>query len=427
MKRAIGIVVVLAIAMLVGVTLQTDNGYVLLRYGHTAVQMSMVALAIFAIPAFIVLYWLVRLILPLFRARRTYGRYRQSEAQRKANRHLVNGFIDVSEGRWEKGENRVLRAANGPESALLAYLIAARAAQVQGAYDRRNNYLRNAYELDRKSRMAVLLSQAELQISHHQYELALATLRSIQERKPHHVQALRLLARAYTELEDYTQLHRLVAPLRSYHALDADKVDRLEINASAMLMNKAARRGDRARLQQLWHGLSRYLRSQCRAVRPYVEALIRAGAGDLAEPIIRSHLKSQWDDELVRLYGLLQTDTPASQLANAEQWLKQHDYSSMLLLTLGRLAMATELWGKARHYLEDSAGCEKRAETYAVLGELLEQQGDPDAARTAYKTALSLAGVGTITPAGRRRGDGLLSEPIAIPGTHPQISHSRTD
>ncbi|HET6724830.1 MAG TPA: heme biosynthesis HemY N-terminal domain-containing protein [Gammaproteobacteria bacterium] len=390
MKRAVAIVIVLAIATLIGVALNADNGYVLFRYGHTAAEMSLVTLVFFAIVAFVILYILVRLVVRLTRAPRKLGDKRREQRQRRAGRDFINGLIDVSEGRWEKGEREVVKAAEASDTALVNYLAAARAAQLQGAHERRDEYLHKAYELNDVSRMAVLLTQAELQIAHRQFELALATLRRIQELKPHHAHALRLLALLYKELGDYEQLHGLVPSLRNYKAMPADKIDAAELDAATALMAQAAERHDPGRLEVLWRGLSKPLRARPVAARTYAQALIDAEAGDAAEAFLRGRLKAGWDEDLARLYGLARSGDPAAQLARAESWLKQHDDSSALLLTLGRLAMVCELWGKARTYLENSAHFGKRAETFTELGRLLESLNEQPAAAEAYKSALKL-------------------------------------
>jgi HemY protein len=390
MKRAVAIVIVLAVATLIGVALEADNGYVLFRYGDLAAEMSLVGLAFFAIVAFIVVYFLVRLAVRLSRAPRSLGESRRLQRHRRANRDFLNGLIDVSEGRWEKGEREVVRAADGSDMSLLNYLAAARAAQVQGAPERRDEYLHKAYELNDRFRMAVLLTQADLQISHRQFELALATLRRIQELKPHHVHALRLLARLYKELGDYEELHGLVRSLRSYRALEPNMIDAIELDTVGRLMATAAVRRDTTRLDKLWRDLPRHVRARPEAARPYAEALIRADANDAAEEFIRTQLKTDWDEELVRLYGLIESNEPAHLLARAEDWLQQHDDSAMLLLTTGRLAMACELWGKARTYLENSVHCGKRTETYVELGRLLESLDEEIKAAEAYKAALNL-------------------------------------
>ncbi|MFT7373882.1 MAG: HemY protein, partial [Oleiphilaceae bacterium] len=54
----------------------------------------------------------------------------------------------------------------------------------------------------------------------------------------------------------------------------------------------------------------------------------------------------------------------------AENWLKQKPNNSMLLLTLGRLSLRNELWGKALEYFKVSARIHPSPETYGELSRL---------------------------------------------------------
>jgi HemY protein len=93
----------------------------------------------------------------------------------------------------------------------------------------------------------------------------------------------------------------------------------------------------------------------------------------------------------VRLYGTLPLDDPAPALNAAEGWVKHHGRDATVLLTLGRLARRARLWGKARAYLEASAGIRPDAETYRDLAELLEQMGENERAQACYRDGLRLA------------------------------------
>ena len=64
----------------------------------------------------------------------------------------------------------------------------------------------------------------------------------------------------------------------------------------------------------------------------------------------RDALKKQWDTGLVETYGLLDIAEPGKQLSAMERFLADHPDDPTLLLTLGRLSLRAQLWGKARGY-----------------------------------------------------------------------------
>ena len=90
------------------------------------------------------------------------------------------------------------------------------------------------------------------------------------------------------------------------------------------------------------------------------------------------------------MYGEIETADRRKQLKQAEAWLKDHADDSGLLLSAARLCIASELWGKARSYLETSLAIEPDPGAYAIYGKLLSQMGETEAAADAYRRGLSL-------------------------------------
>ena len=60
------------------------------------------------------------------------------------------------------------------------------------------------------------------------------------------------------------------------------------------------------------------------------------------------------------------------------------------MLTVARLCLKNELWGKARSYLEALINLKPSAEGYQVYGDLLNQVGEADAASKAYEDGLRM-------------------------------------
>jgi len=75
----------------------------------------------------------------------------------------------------------------------------------------------------------------------------------------------------------------------------------------------------------------------------------------------------------------------------AESLLAGHARDPILLLTLGRLSSRSNLWGKAKGYLEESIDVKPMPESYRELATLLEKQGEHVAANVYYQKGLTLA------------------------------------
>jgi HemY protein len=374
-------------AILVGAVLAhlllQDRGYVLINFAGYSIEMSVPAMVLLLFAG----YFGIRLAVFLWRAPRRLGEVVADARLRRAGTKLTRGLIHLAEGDWSKGERLLTQGLKGTDAPLINYLLAARAAQLQGSNDRRDDWLRLAYDELPEAEAAILLTQAELQLEHDEFERALATLNRIEESHPGHPLALELLIRAHGALRDYDRVIELLPGLKDARA---------ESSGIAEIATSAFRRfGTRSdltaeQLDAFWGRLSGALRRMPAMIGVYAEALGRLGRGDAAEKTLRQALKAEWRSELVAAYGQISASDPSKQLKRAEQWLKGHAEDAVLLLTTARLCMAVELWGKARSYLESSIALAPTAEAYALYGQLLKQLGEDDGAATAFRSGLAL-------------------------------------
>ena len=364
-----------------------DRGYVLVDFLGYVIEMSVPVLVLALAGA----YFAVRLLLALWRAPRRLGEVVAERRLRRAGEKLTRGLIHMAEGDWSRGERLLARSVRGADSPLIHYLMAARAAQLQGSDERRDDWLTLAYEEFPEAETAVLLTQAELQLEHSDHERALATLQRIQEAHPDHPVALALSARVHHALEDWERLLEL-GPRLADARMDAEELE--GIIAAALEAHTAKRDITRADVDRLWGRLPAALRKAPQLIALRGLALNSLGRGEEAEKKIRQALKRGWEEPLVLAYGRVRGARADKQLLQAEQWLKDRPEDAALLLTAARLCMVLELWGKARSYLETSLAIAPRTEAYALYGRLLDQFGEADNAALAFRSGLSLV-VGT--------------------------------
>ena len=385
MKFGIIVVVVLFASAFGAHFLLADPGYVVINFRGYVIEMSVPVLAGFAF-AFVLAVWLIRkLIVAPRRLGEAAGRYRSARSGQK----LTKGMIAVAEGNFSRGEKMLGRAASTSDSPLFNYLQAARAAHLQGRDDRRDEWLRLAYEEIPEAANAILLTQAEFQIDRGENEQALATLRRLEEDSKNHSHALALMGRLYFKLKDWASLADLLPRLRKNTQVKPETLDKWTIRVHQQALDTAA---DVEVLDQTWKGIARKLRSDMTLLNAYYQGLIRAGLHDRAEKELAAALRAEWRGPLVRLFGLIEATDTTKQLKRAEGWLKNHGEDPDLLLAAARLCLRNELWGKARSYLETVIGMRPTPEAYQEYGNLLTQMGEADAAADAYKDGLGMVG-----------------------------------
>ena len=383
MKFGLIIIAALILSALGAHFVLQDPGYVVINFRGYIVEMSVPVLFALFISTLIGL-WLVAKVM---RAPRKLGEAAARYRSGRAGQRLTRGMIEVAEGNFLKGEKMLARTAHKSDAPLLNYLQAARAAHLLGQHDRRDGWLRQAYEQTPEAANAILLTQAELQLDQGQHEQALATLRRLTDGAPNHSRALALLGRVYYQLDDWQHLGELLPQLRKHGRMDAQTLDEWALRVHSEALAKAA---DSTTVEMAWQTVPRNERRKSELREAYYANLIRTDAHDKAEKEIGADLKKEWRGSLVKLYGMAAASDPSKQLKRAENWLRTHGEDADLLLAAARLCLKTELWGKARSYLETVIALRPTPEAYQEYGRLLNQLGDSAAAADAFRDGLNI-------------------------------------
>lgn len=390
MRTLIVALLVLALSVLVALAVKHDNGYLLIGYGNWSVEGSLAFFVLLDLILFVLLYTGIRLLSRFLGLPARFQDWRQRREAARARKALTQGLVELSEGHWKSAEKNLVRHASQSETPLLNYLAAARSAQQQGAYDRRDHYLQLAHESMPSADVAVGLTQAELQLAHEQLEQALATLKHLRRIAPRHTHVLKLLKELYERIGDWEELYHLLPELRRRKVAGREELKLLELKVCGNLLDEAARSGRLERLDQAWKRFPATARSDQALVTRYAAHLMDLGEQDRVEKLLREAIGRHWNEELVERYSRVTSSNLVRQLSSAESWLKQHPRDAVLLLTLGRLSMKNRLWGKARSYLEASLGAEPSAAAYRELGALLESMGERSQAMACYRGGLEL-------------------------------------
>ncbi len=383
MKFGAVVIIALILSAIAAHFLLGDPGYVAINFRGYLIEMSVPVLVGFAV-LLVITVWLVRrLVQAPRRLGEAAGRYRAGRAGQK----LTRGMIEVAEGNFARGEKLLARAAGTSDAPLFNYLQAARAAHLQGKDERRDEWLKLAYEHTPEAANAVLLTQAELQLDREQYEQALATLRRLEENSRDHSHALALLGRLYFRLQDWTQLANILPRLHKQGRVKQDTLDEWTIRVHREEFKRAA---DGESVIAEWKKVAKRLRDNTTLLDAYYMNLMRTGQHEKAEKDLAAALKAEWRGSLVRLFGLVEGPDPSKQLKRAEGWLTKHGDDADLLLASARLCLRNELWGKARSYLETVISLRPTPEAYQEYGRLLTQLGETNAATDAYRAGLGM-------------------------------------
>ncbi|MGD8803671.1 MAG: heme biosynthesis HemY N-terminal domain-containing protein [Gammaproteobacteria bacterium] len=305
-----------------------------------------------------------------------FGDKRSRRLAEKARHSLEQGLIELAEGRFAKAEKILLQKVEHNENALLTYLAAARAAQHQGAHDRRDEYIRRAHKSAPDADIAIGLTQAELQMDHNQYEQALATLNHLNALAPHHSYVLKLLAKTHCKLADWDRLRKLLPEVKKAGAINDEKLLSLEIETWCGIISDRSKTGNVDVLTGLWDEIPRNMKLIPEIIEHYARELVKLHASGEAEQVLRDYLSNHWSESTVMLYSELDVMASEKQIDIVEGWLQDHQHNEYLLFALGKMCISKNLWSKARNYLEASLSVKPMPATYLKLAQLLEDHMD---------------------------------------------------
>ena len=387
MKSGLYIAAAMIVAGVLANIVLGDPGYVALRFAGRLIEMSAVTFLI----ALVAAYFVVRLLIRIVTARRSWQQSQAAKRYERARRSLGQGLLEMSEGNWEAAETTLSRHAREAENPAAHYLGAARAADLLGSPQRRDEWLARALEVSGDRRAPVLITQAEIHLKHKQLQAALATLEQLEASKEQNARGMLLLARAYRQSGDWQKLQAMEPRLRSTRGITAAMADETVAQVHLDRLKAAGTKRDLAELRAAWKETAKSLAKHPEIVVAYARASMACGDHEAAEVALRECINKQWNEAAVLTYGELETDAPLKTLDRAEAWLVDHGEDAALLFACAQLATRAELYGKARSFLETSIAIRPRLEAYQLLASLMEQLGEHERSVRALNDALALA------------------------------------
>lgn len=368
-----------------------ENSYALLVYKDWQLENNLLILFILIFLSYLAIWAGIKFLRMLWKMPDSIDAYSFKRRHDSATKHLNQGLIDLIECRWESAEKHLLKDVDYSETPLLNYLGAARAASQLNKFDSRDQYLKAAHSNAEDADVAILLTQADLQLNHRQTEQALATLSRLREIAPRHGYVLKLLSRLHHQLREWDKLAEILPALRKSNVLTQEQLDSLEVDTYKGLLEQAAKNQVETTLSDAWNSLPKVLRKDSRLNTVYISAVISKGEYKEAEHLLRAALNKHWDENLIALYGQLQLEDSNTLLAQCENWQHKQPNSPGLLLALARLSRNERLWGNAEEHYRRCIEVAPSVNAYSELADMLEGLGQEQRAAELYKAGIKLS------------------------------------
>jgi HemY protein len=379
-----------ALALAVGLSLAMSGieGYALLVLPPWRAEIPLAVLAVLVAAGFAAGYFLVRLMVHTLRLPSHVRAYRERRRENKGRTAIFGAIRSLYEGRFVRAEKFAAEACELGAAPELASLIAARAAQRLREFGRRDRWLDRAKERDGDWGLARAMTVAELSLEERRFDDARRALQELRASGPKHVAVLTLLLRAEQGLGNWQEVLRIARLLDKHAAMPPEAVESIRINARVALL---AQESDAVALGRHWRDVPEAERVHPRLAAAAARAFIRLRDCPAAHRVIEKALEREWNGELVLLYGECTGDDAQQSLERAENWLLERPEDAELLLTLGRMCVERELWGKAQSYLEASLATRPTRAAHAALASLFDRIGRAADAQRHLRASAELA------------------------------------
>jgi HemY protein len=387
--------IVAAVAVAAALIVQANDGRVVFFVPPWRVDLSFNLFVVLAAVALYAIYLGGRLLQKLADFPERVRAYRQRREEFGAERALRDALRALFEGRFARVERAARAGLEVPGTAGLAALLGARAAHRLQQFERRDDWLRRADE-DPDNALARIVAAAEMWAEGRDSSRALQAIDQLQASGARHIHAMRIALAARLQAGQNEEVIRSVRALEKHRALHPAAAKRFKRAAYEGLL--AARRGDGALVETAWREIPEVDRIDPALALHAARLLNAAGRPTTAALALEAALDQQWSRALLDEYGAV-TAPARSQLERAEAWLAQHPGDAALLRCLGLICLRSQLWGKARSYLEESLRQDPgEPRTRLAAARLFEALGDEPAAAHHYRAAAIATAASEGTP-----------------------------
>lgn len=377
-------------AAAVALALTANNpGYVLLVYPPYRIELSLTLFALGLLALLVLAYFSSRLVIAVLRLPNQVRTHREQRALSKGRAAMMEALTAFFEGRYAAAEMAAVRAMESGEKSGINPIIAARSAHELREFDKRDSYLASTAGKSVGESTMRLIAQTEFMLDQKQPQLALSALKELSAAgKSKHIGALQLELKAQQQSRNWDGVLAALSQLEKRSAIT--EVVATQLRQQAWLEKLRAQSEDLNALQTLWKSIPDEFKRRSKIASLAASNFIKLRDCKNAQKLLTDSLNTQWDSELVTLFGDCQGPNNVGQIEQAETWLKLHSNDAGLLLALGKLCLHHGLWGKAQSYLDASISLSPSSAAYTALAQLAEKLQKPDEAARYNQQATAL-------------------------------------
>lgn len=332
---------------------------------------------------FFIVIVLLRFLENLWTTPKKLGEWNKTRNKRLSQTKFGDGFLALMKGDWKRAEKQLMAKAQHSEVPFVNYLAAAQAAQEQGKYAKRDEYLALALQKAPNDKLAINMTKARLHQQLGDADKALYALQEVEDQGRKNPQYIAMLVQAYDELDENEKLESLLPQAKKMGALPSNVLVEIQAELDLEKFNDASDK------ERAWKELAKTSQKDPDFIAAYAEYHMNNNRPDMAEKLIRTALKAEWDESLVNLYGRIKSTNRKKLLRQVDGWLLARPESAELHLAAGRLAIQDRDIERAQQEFELAIKMAGLPEAFEELGLLHESEQDLRKALTLYRTGIA--------------------------------------
>ncbi|QYK04882.1 heme biosynthesis HemY N-terminal domain-containing protein [Shewanella zhangzhouensis] len=362
-----------------------NTGYLYLSAWGYEIETSLV----FAIVALVIAYgviviaeWIaIKSISLVLGSRYLPERWRRNAAKR----HTLNGALALAEENWPDAERCMAKGAAKGELPALNLLAAARAAQHQGKYAERDDYLEKAVT-EPNAATAVFTTRTRYLLKQGQLERARTALNHLAPTSKSSAAVVKLAMEVYLAQQDWRALRELLPAIKKHALLNDASFEDLSVRVSVNLLEQAGSK-DWDSLDKEWQWLSRSEKQLSANRAAYALGLAKQGKKAEAVKLLLKDLESLPESHILTLLPQIlngQDELPRQQLLKlAPRYEDVHEYHECV----ARLCQQAREFKTANEHWRRACELNPSKENWLALAELDEQLGNTELALQHYRKA----------------------------------------
>lgn len=374
-------------ALAIGVALlgRISDGYVLWVMPPWRIEVSLNLFVLLQFAVLLAAYLCLRAVSNTLSLPKAVADYRARRARQRDERSAIEALRSFWEGRYSLALKSAEKVDAGGTGAGIAALVGLKSAQALRDDVRVRAWRQRAEQLPAPWRNARLMAEMRIALDARDFSAAQAALEQLGAKERRQISVQRLALRLAQGQGDWAEMLRLARQLEKHRALTPEQAQPLRMRAHRGMLESL--HDEPAKLMRYWHTMPGTDRIDPQFIRRAAEAMAATGACTENAQLIEDTLEEQWDSSLLEHYARCEGGDVLGRIAHCEKWLHEHPGDAQLLLTLGRLCVQRQLWGKAQSYLEASLAVAPDCAAHIELARLFDRLEKTDEANRHYRAA----------------------------------------